>query len=165
MRVHFLRVQCINCPLNVNGRCEYKEDIKKTLKEVLPGTHVSYKCKKYKTLFKKGDKVLIDLYSYRRNYDFVNGEEGYKWECYRETEGAMGIITGDISGHFLYRIKLIKPAKLYRVDFAGENVVLEDIAYQLKPANKITLVRNKVMKEYFQSLNKIEHIDIRIFEN
>jgi hypothetical protein len=164
MQVHFLKVQCSNCPLNIEGQCDYKTEIRNTLKSVLPGTHMSYKCEKYKTLYKRGEKVLVDLYNYRRNTDPIHSDL-IKWEYYLDIMGAEGIVTGEITSNFLYRIELVKPAKLFRLDYEGEDIVLQEIRYQLKPANRIRQPENPMFSEYVYSSNKSEVMKIRFFNN
>ncbi len=122
--------QCRHCPKH--GDCEHKESLKLQSKTA-PTVHVSHNCTEYKKLFRKGQRVEIDL------YNRVPSEEcEAEWEFHSTVEG---VITGVIYRRYLWEVRLFKMVKLRRYNSRNTPSFTEvDFVNAAKPANKIKVL-------------------------
>jgi hypothetical protein len=126
--------QCKLCPLA--GNCDHKKQL---VEKLLPikKLHFIHNCTKYKTLFKAGDRVEIELLNY--SFDTIDGDYGqtissFSWE-------SAGFATGTIermaSGGNRWIIKLDTEVELTRSDTFTSKIEPEKFTHQSKPGNKI----------------------------
>lgn len=126
--------QCKICPLA--GNCDHKKQLEKKMKAV-KNLHFIHNCTKYKTIFKAGDRVEIELLHYSK--DTTEGDYGqtissFSWD-------SAGFATGTVekmeSSGSRWIIKLDTEVELYRTGLFTNAIELEKFTHQSKPGNKI----------------------------
>lgn len=105
MKAYILNSLCKKCPYSTLEQCNYKQSFYKKIPVTDDDFKVIHKCVHYRSIYKKGQYVLVDLYHQ------VLNKYG-KWEYVIATKNVPGIIKGTRGNKFI--VELIEAHCLLR---------------------------------------------------